>query len=156
MTEIYGTAYVETAKDKLKALMDALVTSMASGYDPAISYAYETHNVADLDLNAVTIGFGGCDPTPQANGGSGQTSLYLMNFTVRVHTAYDGSYFDRDKTARLLNSVTNKIQANLDLGDGYRVDGITNMMVGETFEESASIGGELTVTVWMPVLHSQE
>jgi hypothetical protein len=55
--EVYDESNIETARDKLVTILNALKTTMASGYDPTFSYVYDGHNIGDLDLNAVTVDF---------------------------------------------------------------------------------------------------
>lgn len=156
MAEVYGTSWLETARDKLKALLDELNTSMASGYDPTFSYVYEYHNVAYLQLNAVTVGLADAQSETAGMGASGDAVQYEMYFSVRVHTAYDGGTMDEQKNARLLNSITNKLKANRVLGSDYFVRDVGDERSAETFSESATLGGELTVKIEKNIIHDQE
>lgn len=155
MTEVFGEAFLETARDKLVALMNALKTTMASGYDPTFSYVYERHNVAKLQLNAVSVGGG--DSVEDEPMWSGQhTAFWYVEFTIRVHTAYadDNVGIDDRENARLLNSILNKLQVNLDLSDGYRIREITSLKITEEF--GMTTGGELTCVVSVPIEYTQE
>ena len=154
MAEVYGTAFLETGRDKLYALMDALKTSMATGYDPTFSYLYAKHNVANLVLNAVTIDFE--DATPENQIASDYHIKNIMTFSIRVHTAYGGGIADGEKNARLLNSIINKVKANINLDDGYRVEVVTDYKANEYFEESDTIGGSVMVAVSKFVEYTQE
>jgi len=154
MAEIFGTPYIETASDKLVALVTALKTTMASGYDPTFSYVYAKHNTAKIELNAVSVDFEGCEPDETARGSTGTLVLYPLEFSIRVHTAYTNGYIDGQKNKRLLNSIANKLNNNHDLGDEYRLDSIDSMESNMTFESTT--GGEIRLTVNITVRHTQE
>jgi hypothetical protein len=49
--------------------------------------------------------------------------------------------------SRLLNSVTNKLIDNRTLGDGYYIAQIIEVENNTEFDDSATIGGEITVMV---------
>lgn len=157
MAEVYGTtAFVEDGRDKIKALLDTLVTAMATGYDPTLSYVYDGHHTADIRLNAATVDFvdaewseEGVDAANRAVG-----ILWSLTYSVRVHVAYVGGIQDDVKTGRLLNSVANKLLANRSLDDGYGIDEVSNFVVGEEFPHTK--GGYLAVVVHKYVEHTQE
>jgi len=153
MAEVYGTAYIETANDKLKALVDDLITD-TTGDSPKISYAYQRHNVAYLRLNAVTIDLDGIDVA--SSGAPPPLVKYMMRFTVRVHVAYANQAINGQTVAKLVNSVINKLNDNLNLGDGYRIWQIDSLANRQEFDESASRGGEIAVTIWHVESHTQE
>lgn len=154
MATIYGTAFIETGRDKLYALMNTLKTSMATGYDPTFSYVYNKHNVAALSLPAVTVDFE--DATPENQIASDYNIKNMMTFSIRVHTAYGGGIANGEKNARLLNSIVNKVKANIDLDDGYRVEEVTDYRANEYFGESDTLGGSLMVAVSKFVEYTQE
>lgn len=156
MAEIYGTTWIETARDKLVAHFNALKTTMATGYTPTFSFVYEKHDTAKLELNAVSIGLESADSQNVGAGGSDKAVDYMMEFTVRVHTDYIDGIQDGQKNERLLNSVINKLKDNLDLGGQYRVDEITNITPTLEFTESGTLGGQFNVLVTIAVAHTQE
>ena len=155
MAEVYGEAFLETVRDKLVALMTALKTTMAAGYDPTFSYVYETHDVAKLQLNAVSVA-GGDSYEDQPLWSGEHTSRHMVEFTIRVHTNYadDNVGIDDQKNARLLNSIITKLLTNLDMGDYYRFEGITELKVAEDF--GMTTGGELTCVVSVSIEYTQE
>jgi hypothetical protein len=155
MAEVYGEAWIETARDKLYNLLNALKTTMASGYDPTFSYLYDRHHVAKLLLNAVTIDLESVDETDQ-QWTSSTVTRYLLTFSIRVHTAYSDGYNDGQKQARLLGSIVNKLKANYDLGDSYHLVGIGDMSVNESFSETDTLGGQVSVTISVNIQHTQE
>ena len=159
MAEVFGTGYFETAKDKLKALMDELVSDMAAGFDPAIDYAYDYHNVADMDLNAVSqsmVASALLDNVNEDASEIGAGAIYDMQFSMRVHTDHVDGTRDVIKNTRLLESVNNKLLNNVDLGDGYRVRVTTDFEYDAEFEESDTYGAQLTVVIRLYLTITQE
>jgi len=151
MADVYGTySVLETAKDKLKAYADALVTAMATGYDPKLSYAYEGHIQALLRTNAISIAL---DSYTREEIGTLKFQ-YLMTFSVRVHTNYEGRYIDNIQILRLLNSVDNYLSTHLDMSDGYYIVEISDGHVG-SFDDSGTVGGELFITIRKEIDHTQ-
>jgi hypothetical protein len=156
MSETYGTGWVETARDKVRALLAALPVDMA-GTDPTIGYIYDGHVTANLQLNAVSISLESYALESQAAvPGAGPVPRHDISFTVRVHTGYLDDPLDDIAVQRLLNSVQNKLLANQDLGDNYYIMDTTVGEVTGRFEDSGTVGGELTVNVWTYVTHTQE
>jgi len=157
MTEVYSTAWVETAKDKLVARLNTLITTMAAGYDPTVSYLYERHVVAKLQLNAITVELDTVEETTEAvaGDGSGPLKRYEMSFGVRIHTEYSDGIMDGEKNARLLNSVINQAFGQLDLSDGYRVMAINDPSPKEYFEDSDTLGGQVFVVIMKHVNYTQ-
>jgi len=153
MGEVYGTAFIETGRDKLKVLLDALITSMAAD-DPKISYAYDGHDTADIQLNGATVDFEAA--TWDGNYPNRPTIglLWELNYSIRVHVAYIGGIMDGVMVSRLLNSVANKMFDNRDLGSGYRITAITSMIPDEPFNHT--LGGSLSLTISKFVEHIQE
>jgi len=157
MAEVWGSeATYELARDKLKALLDDLVTAMATGYDPALDYAYDNHLVANLQLNAITI-----EMTDLQNSylGIGTPSVSsqkcVVPFEVRVHTAYENGRIDTVKNMRLLNSVSNYLSTHRDLSDGYRIGLIINLSPQQTFDDSKTVGGSLELEIIYYIQHTQ-
>jgi hypothetical protein len=156
MAEIYGSeTHFETGRDKLKALLDALVTAMVSGYDPMLSYAYDGHGTIPILLNGVSVDLDSATRLDDPGERRGIIFQYMMHYTIRVHTNYNNRYNDRIKNARLLQSVDNYISANVNLGDNYRIHDIDDYKTKEEFPESGTVGGELTVVVWAAIEHIQ-
>jgi len=148
MTEIYGTdkATFEDAKDKLLAKLNTLITVMASGYDPKLSYAYDHHDKVPIQLNGASIQFASCKIIEEGLG-EGATYQYQIAYSLRVHTAYQGQYFDANKTMRLMNSIDNYLHEERDLENDYDVWDIDDFALGQDFKESATQGGSMTITI---------
>ena len=155
MAEVCGTAWIETARDKVVALMDALMATMATGYDPTFSYVYEKHGTADIRLNAVSVGIAS-QPEDRPLWSGQHTSFWFIEFSIRVHTAYAGDniLIDDQKNSRLLNSVIEKLQANRNLEDNYRIHEITG--ANPALEFGLTTGGEVTFIVTVPIEYTQE
>ena len=157
MAEVWGTeATWELCRDKLKALLDALVTAMATGYDPALEYAYDNHMVAKLQVNAATIEITDLQSSYLGIGTPGVSSQQnVVPFQIRVHTAYENGRMDTVKNMRLLNSIANYINTHRDLSDGYRVGLMGNMNPQQTFDDSLTLGGSLEVQIIYYIQHTQ-
>jgi len=156
MAEIYDNTFVETARDKIVALLNALKTTMASGYDPTFSYVYDGHVVANLQLNAVSVDLDSLEASDEESYQGDPGCLWIAAFSVRVHTDYADGHSDGVKQARLLMSITNKFRKNRDLGDNYRLQDIGASIVNQEFSQSATLGGECTVEVAGMVQYTQE
>lgn len=157
MPNVYGDDFMEGGRNVLVAQMTALMASMSTaGTDPTFSYIYNTHNVAKLELNAVSIA--GVDSTiDDSEMWSSQLQIHwLMEFTIRVHTNYTGDNIGIDDLAnsRLLNSIINKLQSNKDLGDCFRMESVSDINIAEEF--GLTTGGELTVVISTTVDYPQE
>lgn len=155
MPEVYGSAHFETARDKVVARLTALRDAMAIDYSPKFTHVHERHNVADLKLNAVTVGL---EDAVQENRGNRGSDIIIDNeltFKIRIHTAYADGIADDQVTARLCNSVCNHLRSKYDLGDGYHMTVGTSITANNQFDESATLGGELQVTVLFVSEHAQ-
>lgn len=144
----YGTDVAEDVRDKLVAQMTSLQTILLTGYNPAISYIYDHHRTALLRTNAVTVDIDTIE-AKETVGGTSQIAVVplIITASIRVHLGYTGGYEDPRDAMGLLQSIDNWLQAHRDLGDNYRVaiTGPTNPRM--SFEESATLGGEIKVVV---------
>jgi len=157
MAEIWGTeATFELSRDKLKSKIDDLVTAMASGYDPALNYAYDNHLVAHLRLNAATIEMVDMRVKHIGIGSPLGTSLeYVIPFEIRVHTAYENGRMDTVKNMRLLCSIDNYLNTHRDLSDGYRIGLTSNLNPQQIFDDSKTLGGSMEVEINYFINHIQ-
>lgn len=160
MAEIYPNSdtFIEGAKDALYTELNALKTSMATGYDPTFSYLYQRHTTAKLQLNAVSIQLEAVEYQPEAISSAGTTGMWLMMFTLRCHTDYagPGANIDTEKNGRLLNSIINKLFANLSLGNDYWIHSCGSVATGESWDDSATTGGSVEIIIRKVVTHTQE
>jgi len=155
-TDVYGTQWLDTARDKLVARIETLKTTMATGYSPTFGNVYARHKVPDLVLNAVSVGIADFQGEHFADGASGANIQYLVTFTVRVHTAYSDELVDDQEVGRLVNSLINHLRNKLNLADEFRIFGISGANVNAEFTESESKGAEFAVVVGIVVRHTQE
>ena len=158
MAEIFGTDIFEAAKDKLLALMTTLITNMAAD-DPAIGYAYDYHNIVDISFNAVSLQLDSAsqldNSTPTVSA-TGVGAIYDMEFSIRIHIDHIDGKYDSVKVARLMNSVSNKLHKNKDLGTGFRIQYTADYKFNEEFDLSDTLGGEFLVMVRKFANHAQE
>jgi hypothetical protein len=161
--EVYGTPFIEAARDLLVARITALKTDLI-GYSPAITSVHEKHTVADLRPWDVSVALS--ESTATRDGfeqalGTGIVIDWTMEFTVRVHACYGDEQPDLLSVERLLNSIASKLAQQVNLtaintDPCYRIIGLSDIRVNERFEESDSRGGTLTVTVDAKIEHTQE
>lgn len=155
MPEVYSTggqATFEIGRDAIVTLLDELKQTMlaAGNYNPAISFVYDRHNVADLLLNAVSVSLASMESVVPSNSKPNTQSVFemLLNYSIRAHTAYDDGVRDDLKAQRILDSVINKLATNKHvLPSGFYLNQFTSAELGQRFEESGTIGGELIVTL---------
>lgn len=143
-----GEATLELVRDTVVTLLGELRDTMltAGDYNPALSFVYERHNVADLRLNAASVSISEADSVPPGFSRPNTQAIvsWKIHASIRVHTAYDDGIKDDQKSARLIDSINNKLWRNKGaFGDGLYLDQVTGIRNGVTFEESRTIGGEL-------------
>ncbi|MBD3403519.1 hypothetical protein GF420_11530 [candidate division GN15 bacterium] len=155
-TDDYGTGWIPTARDKVYDLIDTL-KSIVSSYSPTYSHVYKQHQIANLALNAFSVDLDSVvsNEGNRAFDSSQQTSVvyYFVNLSVRCHTAYVDEHFDSQKTLHLLNGAVNYIKENEDLGDGYRVIDLTDVVTNQRYDDSGTLGGEFMVSVGKEISH---
>lgn len=150
---IYGTDYIKDAQDKLNAVLNELKTQLV-GLSPSYSNVYDTHVKADIVPNALSTQFENND---EADVGANDYSvLNHMHYSVRLHMADIEDQLDTLRTGYLINSISNKLKANLSLGDDYWIRDISDIENNIEFAESATKGGELSVVIEIPTIHTQE
>lgn len=156
MADVYGTyQIIDDAKDKIVAAMTSLKTAMASGYDPTFSYIYSHHKPAQLELNAVSVEFETIERRDSGGGAPGVVFAYYMSFSIRVHTGYEGGFIDNVTISQLLNSIDNYLSTHIDLGGGHRIADISDYAANQSWEDSGTVGGSLTVTIEKAIDHVQ-
>ena len=155
MADVQGTQFADDARDKLVVLMDALIVSAASD-DPKLGFSYDRHRVAKLQLNAVSVDLQSADTESVFVDDDGPRPEWQLTFSFRVHTGYEGDIVDGRTTTRLMEGVANKLQANQDMENNYRMVQIVSMENHLTFTESATVGGEVTALITIDVCYTQE
>jgi hypothetical protein len=119
---------------------------------------YQRHDQAWMTLPAVTVGFEGDSMDYGSNG----TAIGIDNnltFTVRVHAAYGDGFADSANIQSMLNSVINELWARINLQwtpVRWRIASVGDVQNRILFEESDTIGGQVTVVVNGIVEHTQE
>ncbi len=164
MTVVWGTQYIETARQLLYARLVELVSDMSTGYDPTFAEAHDHHLVAGLVPNAITIGLDSAATVPGSMGvGSGDNyAKHALVFGIRVHTDYVGGWQDEMKQARLLESIENKLRARIYLATADQprseitIESVGPIQTTQSFEETSTIGGSIMVAVTITVGHTQE
>ena len=148
----YGSSAVFTdVRDKLKAALDALVIIMAGGYNPTLSYAYNKHQVPNLELNAVSVEVESGDSTDSVGGEAGKVAfIYRVTASIRVHTSYSNGKVDPVANVYLLDSLNTYFQQNRNLGDGYRILRIHSVEAEMEFTDSFTRGAQFLVDVAKP------
>ena len=159
MADVFGTQFADDARDKLVVLMDALVVAVASD-TPKLSFSYDRHAIARLQLNAVTTDLQSAESEfPEV--ADGPAPQYQMLFSFRIHTGYEDDTIDGRTTTRLMEGVVNKLMANQTLGNNsagqnYRMERIISMTNNVTFTESATVGGEVIALVTIQICYDQD
>lgn len=154
-TDVFGTQWLDDARDKLVARLNALKTTMSTGYDPTFSFVHERHVVPDLKLNAVSVGIQDASQEEFGGASTGVSWTYNMKFTVRIHVAYSDEIMDDQMVGRLINSIVNQLRAQQDLTGGFWVGAVEDIDTIVSFDESETQGGEFAVQVITHVLHAQ-
>lgn len=158
--DTHGTGFIPTGRGYVKALMDDLITDLV-GSTPALNYAYERHNKANLKLNAVTVEFETTEDDDKA--ANDYRVQYPMAFSLRIHTGYAGGEIRSKTSTALLNSIINKLKNNIKItASSYRIGGqagvpaIQNIQMNQSFDESGTTGASLVVIVTVNINHTQE
>lgn len=154
--QAYGTDIFNLARTKLYNAIDDLRADMAFGYTVKFDHVYNHHRVAKLEIPAVTVDL---EPTESGEsiGGAAGYRAYYYNITasVRVHMAYTGGAADSYNTVVLLSSINNYLGARADLADGYRLTQLNGIKPSMSFDDSDTLGGELTITIRVPGDYAQ-
>jgi hypothetical protein len=118
---------------------------------------YKTNNVASMILPAVTIAASSQEPV-QLDSAIGDNAFMLNHEIVlelRIHTSYDNEAYDHETTVALIDSVIDKLQANVIMGS-YKLIKVSTPTFNRRFDESATQGAELRVTMHIVKAYTQE
>jgi subtilisin-like proprotein convertase family protein len=148
LTAPYGTndAIID-GKTRLYDQLTAAKAAISGSYTPDFDYLYDRHQKASMRLNAVSIDFEGSTQETIGNYGTSPIRQNILIYSIRAHTQYRGRHNDNEVNARLLESISNWLNAHLNLGDGYRIAEIGGFETEIEFAESNTIGGQLNVTL---------
>ena len=154
---VYGPkAIYENILVKLYVKMQALRDTMATGYDPTFTYVYQYHYVANLLLNAVTVGIENVDAQEAAGvGPDGVLAFYDITASIRVHTAYKNSRINESDNAYLLDQVELYLNQYREIGANYMVQSTFDINPSVEFSESATSGGEMRIFIQVARSHEQ-
>lgn len=158
MADSYGTTPIfDDLRDLIETNLNLLKTALAS-IIPTISYVYNRHNIAKLQLNALTCEFNTVDQEPEGHS-EGYFVDYNIEVNIRVHTGYIGRLIndpvDTQEITRLIDSVNNWFMTHLSLSSDYKIINMTEMVPFEEFSESATFGGSVTYLVQIQEDHVQ-
>ena len=158
MADSYGTTPIfddlrDLVYDNLVLLQAELTATTAT-----IEYTYNRHNIAKLQLNALSCDFGETEQIP-AGHSQGSFTDYLIEFNIRIHTGYLGRLtndpVDTQEITRLIDSVNNWFMTHMALSSIYQIINMNNMVTYEEFTESATFGGSLNFVVQLQQDHIQ-
>jgi hypothetical protein len=152
MATEYGTnTSFETIRDLIVAELNALKTNMVTNsIVPAISAVYANH-WADpaLTFNAVSVGLTTSEHSTIAQSADpvGPAISDEVNVEIRVMIGYRKIYMDELMIGRLMNSIMNWLQEQRKLDTNYRIWETMRTENGIRFEDTDTIGGQVTVLV---------
>jgi len=159
MADVVGIQFADNARDDIVTLMNELKTTIASGFDPIFSFVYDSHKVARLELNAVTVEIVDARTTFEGVE-NGPALQWTMACSCRVHTAYIGDRFEERDTMRLAEGVANKLESNLfrfkTPPNPFWIEHIESITNQQEFSESATMGAEVITIVKVYVCYPQE
>ena len=157
MADLYGTSFIDDRIDALETILLDLVSDMASD-DPKPLAVYTRHNVANLTVPSISIGLESSESNAIGVDVTGDNVLHESLISIRIHVGYGDDNFDTRKTSRLIESVANKILANL--RDQSSSDlWTTSALLTENnvrFDESDSVGGQVMISILKDTSYTQE
>jgi hypothetical protein len=155
MADVRNQQFADDIHDDLEALMTTLVTESVA-YDPLLSYEYDRHKVGKLQLNAVTVDFD--SGSAELTGADvANRVIWQLQYSLRVHTGYAGDTIDGRTTQRLMADVCVQICENWKLTTvGAFIQSIDSVQNGMTFDDSETVGGEITITVMFDTSYTQD
>lgn len=159
MADVVGTQFADNARDNVITLMNELLVTISTGFDPKFSFVYDSHKVAKLELNAVTVEI--IEAQTSFEGvANGPALEWTMACSCRIHTAYIGDRFDERDTMRLAEGVANKLESNLfkfkDDSESFWIEHIESITNQQEFPESVTMGAEVISIVKLYVCYPQE
>lgn len=116
---------------------------------------YNGHNIANMDLDAITLGVETHEQDDLALGSDLMINHRII-LSIRVHTAYANQDHEQQATIELLDAIVTKLKQNINLPNQYRLMGFSASNYRADFEESASRGGQVDITVHIVKTYTQE
>lgn len=110
---------------------------------------FKRHDVANMDIPSISIGAVEHD---NVEGDDAVWSNDLMVnhqvvCTIRVHTGHSGGPIDRATTTRLLDQIIEETKKNINGVGDYRIMDFSVTSFDAEFTESATLGGEIIITM---------
>lgn len=155
MGDVRNQQFADDIHDNIDTLMATLVTESAA-YTPKLSYSYDRHKVGKLQLNAVTVDFitGSCD---LAGSDTANRVLWRLTYSIRVHTGYTGDIVDGRTTQRLMEDICVQLCENWNiLTTGAFIESIDAVQNNQAFDDSQTVGGEITISVLFDTSYVQD
>lgn len=152
MPSYYGDySLFETARTLLVAELNALKTNMSSNsIDPAIVDVDADHTGDPaLTFPAVSVGITGAVGEMAAWSASsvGPLISFDVQMDVRVMIGDRNDYMDESKLANLMASIINWLNKNRVLDADHQIWGNFQVSLRDTFEDTDTIGGTLSIVV---------
>ena len=139
--------------DALDGLMDTLITASAA-LSPKLSYNYSTHNIAKLQLNAVSLDLDNAT-CELAGADAAHRMLWRSQWSFRIHTGYYGETVNTIDTHRLMTDVAVQLCENWNLGSEKFIESI-EMENNQSWEDSQTVGGELRIVIIYDTSYTQD
>lgn len=119
---------------------------------------HKGHNIANMALNAVTIGVESSEATNESLGDiqNDRTVDHQIVYSVRVHTAYINDGHKQQATIELMDAIVTKMKKNINLSSDYRLIGVSPQALREEFTESATKGGQVNIMLRSTRIYTQE
>lgn len=137
---VYGEAFIDGCTTALLSALGALsladVNQIAAG-----------HNLARLLPPTITVGIDAVEASPTFVNTGANVHAYKLTASVRIHTGFVGESSELALAQSIAQSVTNYMRATTDLGSGYRVLAVPSVELNRTFDETATTGGQVTITI---------
>lgn len=141
---VTGQAFIDQASDLIYARFASLSFNR-----------YQRHDSALMRVPSISVGFHHAEASEAGLG----TSLgidYTLYFTVRVHGAFGDGWVDGLTLESMLSTVSNRLYTKVHLDSTYTILNLSDFQSRVHFEESDTIGGEVTVAVNGYLEHTQE
>lgn len=116
---------------------------------------YKGHNIANMALDAITIGVESHEPEDLFLGDDIMINHKVV-YSIRVHTAYSNQDHEQQSTIELLDSIITKVKQNMNLPNQYRLMGFSTPNYRADFDESASRGGQIDIVLHTVKIYTQE
>jgi len=157
MGVIYGTSsLLDDTRNQLVTELTNLQTAMTGNTVPAIAAIYSQHNEVIKLFNAVSVDLDTYQATPSGLD-DGIITRYIMIFSIRVHTDYQGGVTDSVQSTQLIDSIKGWLSTHkvFDATTNYRIDTTDVGANLEFFEESFTVGSEMQITITRTESHVQ-